>query len=47
MKDDTLLEVINVCGTLSLDEQCAGHLVEAGLPNMLITLLKGTYNIMH
>ena len=41
MKDDILLEVIIVCGTFSLDEKCAVLLVQAGVPELLITVLKG------
>lgn len=43
VKDDILLEVINLCGTFSLDEKCAGLLVQAKLPDLLVTLLKGTH----
>ena len=45
MKDDTLLEVIIVCGTFAVDEKCATMLVDAGLPNLLITVLKGNRNL--
>ena len=41
MKDDILLEVVVLCGTFSLDEKCAGRLVQAQLPALLITILKG------
>ena len=41
VQDDTLLEVINVCGTFSLDEKCARLLVQEGLPDLLISVLKG------
>ena len=43
VKDDILLEVINLCGTFSLDEKCAGLLVQAKLTDLLVTLLKGTH----
>lgn len=43
VKDDILLEVINLCGTFSLDEKCAALLVQARLPDLLVTLLKGTH----
>ena len=32
-----------LCGTFCQDEACAGLLVQAGLPDMLITLLKGKW----
>ena len=41
VEDDILLEVVMLCGTFSLDEQCATLLVKAGLPDLLITILKG------
>ena len=42
IQDDLLLEVVILCGTFALDEKCACLLVEAGVPNFLITILKGT-----
>ena len=39
--DDLLLEVVVVCGTFCLDEACAAMFVEAKLPDLLITILKG------
>ena len=41
VEDDILLEVVMLCGTFSLDEHCATLLVKAGLPDLLITILKG------
>ena len=41
VQDDILLEVVMLCGTFSLDEQCASLLVKAGLPDLLISILKG------
>lgn len=43
VQDDTLLEVVNVCGTFSLDEKCARLLVKEGLPDLLISVLKGRH----
>ncbi len=42
VKDDMLLEVINVCGTFSLDEKCALLLLQEGLPDLFLSILKGT-----
>lgn len=36
-----LLEVVIMCGTFCQDEVCAGLLVQAGLPHLLIDCLKG------
>ena len=36
-----LLEIVVLCGTFSQDEACATLLVKAGLPELLITCLKG------
>ena len=41
VEDDILLEVVMLCGTFCLDEHCATLLVKAGLPDLLITILKG------
>lgn len=41
IQDDLLLEVINVCGTFSLDEKCAQLLVQEGLPDVFVSILKG------
>lgn len=35
-----------LCGTFSLDEQCANLLVKAGLPDLLITILKGKLHVV-
>ena len=43
VQDDLLLQVVILCGTFALDEKCAGLLVEAGVPDLLITILKGMY----
>ena len=41
IKDDIILEVVIVCGTFSYDTKCAELMVEAGLPQLLIDILKG------
>ena len=46
VEDDLLLEVIIVCGTFSLDERCATLMVQAGIPDLLITILKGTHSLV-
>lgn len=38
-----LLEIIVLCGTFTQDEACASLLVQAGLPQFLITRLSGEY----
>ncbi|CAI8055976.1 Kinesin-associated protein 3 [Geodia barretti] len=40
LNDDMLLELVVLCGTFSQDESCAVLLVDAGLPQLLITCLK-------
>lgn len=35
-----------LCGTFSLDEQCANLLTKAGLPDLLITILKGKLHVV-
>lgn len=37
-----MLELVVLCGTFSQDEACAVQLVEVGLPELLITCLKGS-----
>ena len=41
IKDDIILEVVIVCGTFSYDTYCAELMVKAGLPQLLIDILKG------
>jgi len=41
IKDDLLLGVIVLCGTASLDPDCSSLLVQSGIPDLLITILKG------
>lgn len=40
-RDDLLLEVITLCGTLAADEKCAVKFAEAGLSEVLIGILRG------
>ena len=35
--------MVILCGTFALDEKCAGLLVEAGVPALLIAILKGKF----
>ena len=41
VQDDILLEVVMLCGTFSMDEQCAKLLIQSSLPDLLITILRG------
>lgn len=40
-KDDVKLEIIILCGVFSVDVNCAKLVVEEGLPQLLIDILKG------
>ena len=42
-EDDVVLEVIILCGTVCNDDGCARMFAEAGLIQVLIELLNGTY----
>ena len=41
VNEDMLLEIIVLCGMFSQDEACASLLVQAGLPHLLISCLRG------
>jgi hypothetical protein len=42
--DDLLLEIIIVCGTFCTDSQCATLMIDNGLPQLLMDILKEKQN---